>query len=132
MVHFCLSFFLAKYFWGNKKYFLSKILFRVLKKIPIETFSQVEPENIYETLQACASILHCATFPSHIWSILWGKNYFFFSPKYIGVPVLTKYFVFFFICVLRKAFIFIILSYLWSTFTPTIHEIHKISLSTKL
>ena len=29
---------------------------------------------------------YCATFPSHVWSILW-------IIKYLGLPVLTKYFV---------------------------------------
>ena len=37
----------------------------------------------------------CATFPSHIWSILWKTNSIFY-PQYLGLPVLTKYFVTFF------------------------------------
>ena len=49
---------------------------------------------------------NCATFPSHIWSILW-KLMFCFSPKYPGLPVLIKYFVKKkWVCVLRKASIF--------------------------
>ena len=34
-----------------------------------------------------------AMFTSHIWSILRKTNILFFSPKYLGLPVLTKYFV---------------------------------------
>ena len=54
------------------------------------------------------------------------KLIFCFSPKYLGLTVLTKYFVNKnVVCFLRKALIFVILSYLWSTFTPSIHDIHK-------
>ena len=36
---------------------------------------------------------NCAIFTSHIWSILWKTNIRFFPPKYLGLPVHTKYFV---------------------------------------
>ena len=89
----------------------------------------------YETLQDCASIsvsILC-NFPLPCLVNFMNNLVFCFSPKYLGLPVLTKYFVknYLFLSWGRPQF-----SLFYPNFSPLLHlqymKIHKKSISTKL
>ena len=78
----------------------------------------------YETLQACASISVLKLYKFHLPYLVTfvNKLVFWFFPNYLGLPVLTKYFVKMVSLCLEVGLNFVILPYLWAHFTPTIQE----------
>ena len=91
-------------------------------------------ENQHEPLEDCALLWvskQCKLHPPY-WVIIERTNFFFFVPNYLGVPVITKYFIK--ICLFvswAKSHFFSSSPLLWGSLTPRLHEHFYWSLFTR-